>query len=171
LFGIGEDFLQEHRSEMIPLSMFLMKNPDDRFEAVCSMTPIFSRFEESVGGLNKSGTAERFSTGQILAHGRLRCSAGFEDVWLGDAHYDLRTRTQARLCIEYLVKNAAFDVQSARHLIDEIDPYVRERGNFPRSAQIKIDHYFQDRNGKLPQLRKALIASAGRNGKYFLRVK
>jgi len=164
-------FLQEHRSEMIPLSLFLMKNPDGRFEAIRSIVPIFSRFEESVGGLNKSGTVEGFSTGQILTQGRLRYSDGFEDVWLGDAYCNLRKRTQARLCIEYLVKNVAFDVKSARHFIDEIDPYVRERGGYPPAAEIRIYHYFTDRTGKLQKLRKALIGSAGRNGKYFLKIK
>ena len=106
----------------------------------------------------------------ILARGRLRYRPGFEDVWVGDTPFDLRERGKARLCLQYLVEKKAFDASSARHLVDEIDPYVRERGKFPRAAEIKIGHYFNDRRGKLRRLRRELIASAGRNGCYFLRV-
>jgi hypothetical protein len=90
-------------------------------------------------------------------------------VWLGDEHYDLRDRKKARLCIEYLVEKKAFDVASARHLVDEIDPYVRDKGDYLPSAEIKIDHYFNDQTGRLPRLRKDLIRSAGRNGKFYLK--
>jgi hypothetical protein len=107
---------------------------------------------------------------EILARGRLRYSPGFRDVWVGDTHYDLRERAKARLCLQYLVEREAFDTRSARHLVDEIDPYVRMEGDFPPAADIKIDHYFNDRSGKLPRLRRELVASAGRNGRYFLRV-
>jgi hypothetical protein len=106
---------------------------------------------------------------KIKAHGRLRYVPGFEDVWLGSDHYDLRERKKARLCIQYLVENGAFDAGSARHLKDEIDPHVRRQGDFPPAADIKIDHYFKDQKGRLPKLRKDLIVAAGRNGRYFLR--
>ncbi|MBI5386383.1 MAG: hypothetical protein HZA90_17065 [Verrucomicrobia bacterium] len=106
----------------------------------------------------------------LLAVGRLRYRPGFEDVWLGDTHYDLRERKKARLCLQYLVEKRAFDVASARHLVDEIDLYVRQQGNFPRLADIKINHYFNDQTGKLSGLRKALIRPAGRDGRYFLQV-
>ena len=82
----------------------------------------------------------------------------------------MRERNKARLCLQYLVEMKAFDVGSARHLVDEIDPYVREKGNFPRLATIKIDHYFHDRRGNLPTLRRELIASVRGDGRYFLRV-
>jgi hypothetical protein len=72
--------------------------------------------------------------------------------------------------LAYLVENKAFDAKSARHLVDEIDPYVRKEGDFPRLADIKVDDYFNDRSGKLGELRRGLIASGGRNGRYFLRV-
>jgi 7-cyano-7-deazaguanine synthase in queuosine biosynthesis len=107
---------------------------------------------------------------QLLAHGKLRYRMGFEDIWFEDTYYDLRGRIKAQLCIQFLVEQKAFDAKSARHLVDEIDPFVRERGDFLRAANIKIDHYFNDREGKLPGLRKALIATAGRNGRYFLKV-
>ncbi len=94
---------------------------------------------------------------KIEAHGRLRYVPGFEDVWLGSDHYDLRERKKARLCIQYLVENGAFDASSARHLKDEIDPYVRRQGNFLPAADIKIDHYFNDPKGKLLKLRRDLI--------------
>jgi hypothetical protein len=89
---------------------------------------------------------------------------------MGEKHFDLRDRTKARLCIQYLVEKKAFNAKSARHLTKEIDPYVRKHGDYLPSAEIKIDHYFNDAKGVLPQLRKDLIAAAGRNGKYFLRV-
>lgn len=104
----------------------------------------------------------------IYSKGKLQYRLGFEDVWVGDTHYDLRNRKKARLCIQYLVEVQAFDAASARHLLDEIDPYVRERGNYAKSADIKIDHYFNDQKGKLPRLRKELIVSA-RNGRYYLK--
>jgi len=106
----------------------------------------------------------------IVSCGRLRYRPGFDDVWVGDTHYDLRGRVKARLCIQYLVEQSAFDAKSGRHLVNEIDPFVRERGNFLPAADIKVDHYFTDRKGKLSGLRKELIARSGRDGRYFLKV-
>lgn len=117
-----------------------------------------------------AATQKKANEETIHTHGRLRYRAGFADVWLGDEHYDLRERKQARLCLEYLVDKKAFDVDSARHLVDEIDKYVREKGDFPKSADVKIDHYFTDREKRLPKLRKELIQSAGKNGKYYLKL-
>ena len=107
---------------------------------------------------------------RILVRGRLEYRPGLRDVWVGDRHYDLRERTKARLCLEYLVEKQAFDPESARDLVEEIDPYVRDMGNFPRAADIRIDDYFRDGAGRLRGLRRDLIVSAGRNGRYFLRV-
>ena len=107
---------------------------------------------------------------RILVRGRLQYLPGLWEVWVGGRHYDLRERTQARLCLKYLVEQKAFDPESARDLVEEIDPYVRERGNFPRAADIRIDDYFRDGAGRLRGLRRALIVSAGRHGRYFLRV-
>ncbi|MDB6034902.1 MAG: hypothetical protein JWM16_5240 [Verrucomicrobiales bacterium] len=108
---------------------------------------------------------------KILSQGKLRYCPGFNDVWLDDQHFDLRERKKARLCIQYLVENSAFDAGSARHLIDEIDPHVRKVGDFLPSVEIKIDHYFTDKTGRLQKLRKGLIQAAGRNGRFFLKVK
>jgi hypothetical protein len=102
--------------------------------------------------------------------GRLEYRPGLRDVWVGDRHYDLRERTKARLCLQYLVEQKAFDPESARDLVEEIDPYVRDMGNFPRAADIRIDDYFKGGAGRLRGLRRDLIVSAGRNGRYFLRV-
>jgi hypothetical protein len=130
--------------------------------------------EPAGGSVRKRKAQARWSVGApeggILARGRLRYRPGFEDVWVGDTHFDLRERSKARFCLQYLVENGAFDASSARHLVDEIDPYVREKGNFPRAAEIKIGHYFNDRTGTLRRLRNELIASTGRDGCYFLRV-
>jgi len=108
--------------------------------------------------------------GGFVERGKLRYGPGFEDVWVGGVHYDLRERAKARLCLQYLVEKGAFDASSGRHLADEIDPYVRERGNFERAANIKIHHYFTDRDGRLQRLRKELIVNAARSGRYFLKV-
>jgi len=107
----------------------------------------------------------------ISARGRLRYGPGFEDVWVGDTHFDLRERARARLCVQYLAEAEAFDAASARSFADEIDPYVREKGGFGILRDIRLNDYFNDRTGELRRLKRELIASAGRNGRYFLRVK
>ena len=107
---------------------------------------------------------------RIQSIGRLGWRDGFREIWLGEEHYDLRRRPKARLCIEYPVAQKAFNADSAQHLVKEIDPYVREKGDYLQSAAIKIDHYFYDRKGRLPRLRKELIpATARRNGKFYLK--
>jgi hypothetical protein len=126
------------------------------------------RFERKFEGL-----VERWAGAggeRVLVEGRLRYLTGMEDVWLGSIHYDLRSRDKARLCLEYLVRKKAFDSGSARNLVDEIDPYVREKGRFPRAAEVKIGDYFSDRTGRLRALRRDLIGCTGRNGRYFLKV-
>jgi len=95
---------------------------------------------------------------------------GFEDVWFNRQHYDLRGRDKARICLEYLVQKKAFLVRSARHFLNEIDPHVREQGDFIRLSEIKIKDYFREPSGQLAKLRQALIRSAGKNGKYYLNI-
>jgi hypothetical protein len=103
--------------------------------------------------------------------GRLKIYAGYKVVIFDGVPYDLSTRAQARLCLEYMVKEGAFDIQSARHFVKQIDPFVREGSNCARAADPKIDHYFNPPPRKLPELRKALIQSTGlRDGRYFLKV-
>jgi hypothetical protein len=105
----------------------------------------------------------------IRTIGRFQYRDGFEDVWLGGEHYNLRGRNKARLCIQYLIEQQAFTAASARHFVKEIDPYVRNKGDYLPAAEIKIDHYFADLNGRLPRLRKDLVRAAGRNGKFYLK--
>jgi hypothetical protein len=95
---------------------------------------------------------------------------GFEDVWFNRQHYDLRGRDKARICLQYLVQKKAFQVRSARHFLNEIDPHVRKQGDFIRLSEIKIKDYFREPSGQLAKLRQALIRSAGKNGKYYLNV-
>ena len=102
--------------------------------------------------------------------GRLRWENRFLDVWLGGEHYDLRGRAKARFCIQYLVAMQAFDQDSARHLENEIDPFVRKKCQLPPPAEIRIQHYFNDRSGKLARLRRELVKAAGRNGRFYLQV-
>lgn len=114
----------------------------------------------------------RGRTAEILNQiGQFQFRPGFEDVWFGGEHYDLRKRRKARLCLEYLVARKAFDVASARHFENEIDPYVRKKGRLGargKFSDIQIKQYFNDREGRLPKLRKALIRSVAGNGKYYL---
>ena len=106
----------------------------------------------------------------MLEQGRLRYAPGFEEVSVGGTRYDLRERARARLCVRYLVEARAFDASSARSFADEIDPYVRAKGGFGVLRDIRMNDYFNDRTGEMRRLKRDLIASAGRNGRYFLRV-
>jgi|CZKV01.1.fsa_nt_gi hypothetical protein len=107
----------------------------------------------------------------IHTKGKLRCNDGFEQIRIGDDYYDLRKRRKAQLCIEYLFNHQAFNAASARHFLKEIDPYVRKMGDYRRSKDIRIDHYFAGRKGQLfPKLRDELIRAApGRKGKFYLK--
>jgi hypothetical protein len=107
---------------------------------------------------------------ELRTIGRFQYGAGFKDVWLGGEHYDLRGRAKARFCIQYLVAKQAFDADSARHLDTEIDPFVRKKCQLPPPSEIRIQHYFNDRSGKLSRLRRDLVKAAGRNGRFYLQV-
>jgi hypothetical protein len=107
----------------------------------------------------------------MLEQGKLRYAPGFEELSVRGTHYDLRDRARARLCVQYLVEAKAFDADSARSFVDEIDPYVRRRGGFGVLRDVRLNDYFNDRTGEMRRLKRELIASAGRNGRYFLRVK
>lgn len=100
--------------------------------------------------------------------GNFEYLTGFEDVWLNRQHYNLRAHKKARLCLEYLVTNHAMDAATARHFLDEIDPYVRETGDFILLQNIRIKDYFNDPDGRLQKLRQALVQPVGGNGKYYL---
>jgi hypothetical protein len=106
-----------------------------------------------------------------MNEGLLEYRPGFIHIRLGGIDYDLRKRTKARLCIQYLVEKKAFDAGSARSLVRQIDPYVRKHGHFRPSKDIRIDHYFHDRGGMMQKLRHELIEAVGRDGRFFLRVR
>jgi hypothetical protein len=42
-------------------------------------------------------------------------------------------------------------------------------GNYAHPAEPKIDHYFNDKAGRLRKLRKALIHAEGGTGRYYLK--
>ena len=107
--------------------------------------------------------------------GRLRWDNDFNDLYLGEVHYDLTTREAARHCIRYLVMTNAVDKVSARHLENEINKHVREQVKRevlkPGSdGNLRIQHYFSGSGKNLLGLRKELVKPAGRNGCFYLQV-
>ena len=107
--------------------------------------------------------------------GRLRYENNFDDIWVGNTHYDLRNRNTARYCIQFLYMMGAFDRESGCHLEKEIDPYVREMAkldDLPASSDgnLRIQRYFNDPDKKYHNLRNELVKSAGRNGCFYLQV-
>ena len=140
---------------------------------LCAVKPPAELFAPYLPGGERMAGAVSIQTeaGKILWCGKFGYRPGFVDVWLHDEPYNLRERTQARLCIQYLVENEAFSIDSARHFLTQIDPYVRTHSKSPHAAEPKIDHYFTDPTGNLPALRKALIQATGlRDGRFFLKV-
>lgn len=115
-------------------------------------------------------TSAAIPTATEFIRGKLRCSASYEVVNFNGVAYNLHTRKKARLCLQYLFENGAFDAVSAKHLIEEIDPFVRERGGYSRANEIKIQHYFNSEKEMLPELCKQLIAVVPGKGRYFLKV-
>jgi hypothetical protein len=128
----------------------------------------------NLGNWNSDSRSKLNAVGSIHhrmgRHGRFGFEPGFKDVWLGGEHYDLRGRAKARFCIQYLVAKQAFNADSARHLEHEIDPFVRKKCQLPPPSEIRIQHYFNDRSGKLSRLRGDLVKAAGRNGRFYLQV-
>jgi len=101
--------------------------------------------------------------------GRMAYLPGFNDVWLDEVHIDMKPHGKARLCLQCLAENEAYNAESALHLVNEIDPYVRENGGFIKLATIKIADYFKDDTGQLKKLRQAMVQAAGKNGRYYLK--
>lgn len=174
--------LKDHFILLAPTNQFLDANSRGLLKgAKAGFFDLKSNLDLLAGGklqAHKSG-GELFSpylpqssapTGDLIRTiGTFKYRDGFGEVWFGGKHYDLQSRHKARLCIEYLVQKKAFHPTSARHFVDEIDPYVRKKGDYLPSADIKIDHYFNEQKGRLPKLRKDLIRAAGRNGKFYLK--
>jgi hypothetical protein len=105
----------------------------------------------------------------VFVRGRFKYLAGCSEVWFDGEHFDLRKRHTARLCLDYLTGQNAWDELSARHLETEIDPQVRQQCQYPRPAEIRIHHYFKDECGRLAGLRDKLVVAAGKNGRFFLK--
>jgi len=137
-----------------------MGPPNEKVEILKPETLKSEVLAASASGANKN----------IRTVGRFQYGAGFKDVWLGGEHFDLRGRAKARFCLQYLVSKQAFDPDSARHLEKEIDPFVRKKCQLPPPSEIRIQHYFNDRSGKLSRLRSELVKAAGRNGRFYLQV-
>jgi hypothetical protein len=129
-----------------------------------------------LGADSEGGKPEtEIRSGEVIQReGRFAYREGFADVWLGEQHFNLRRRAKARACLRYLVEHHAFDEDSARDLIQEIDPYVRAQCQLPALpgyGELKIHHYFNPSTSDTARLGRELIRPAGRNGRYFLEVK
>ena len=98
--------------------------------------------------------------------GRLAYLPGFNDVWLDGEYIDMKPHGKARLVLQCLAENNAHDVDSAMHLVDEIDVYVRNNSEFPKLQTVKIADYFKGGGGQPKKIRDAVIRSAGK-GKYY----
>jgi hypothetical protein len=123
-------------------------------------------------GSVRTKTALRPGAGAV---GRLKYDNGFNDIWFGGVHHDLRQRNQARYCIQYLVEAGAFEGATARHLETEIEPFVRKKARLPALpassiTNVRIQRYFNDPTKRLQQLRKELIKAEGRTGRFYLDV-
>jgi hypothetical protein len=55
--------------------------------------------------------------------GRMSYLPGFTRVWVDGEEYDLRQRKKVRLCLKFLVEKQALTPESARHFLEEINPY------------------------------------------------
>lgn len=107
-------------------------------------------------------------------NGRLRWANDFKEIRLGDALYNLENRKKARYCLQYLISKRAFDEGSARHLENEIDPFVRKMARMvalPESSRgnLRIQQYFLG-NKTTEKLCRELVRSAG-NGRFYLLTK
>jgi hypothetical protein len=71
----------------------------------------------------------------VFVRGRFKYLAGCSEVWFDGEHFDLRKRHTARLCLDYLTGQNAWDELSARHLETEIDPQVRLQCQYPRPGR------------------------------------
>ena len=175
--------LQRERCAFLPLASCLV--PDGAgFRSTNLEHPILERFAAGVASplairpmaqnpTVKPKGAARPASG---SHGRLRWENDFDDIWVGGVHYDLRSRNTARFCIQFLVERKAFAKSSARHLENEIDPFVRKHAKLPAlpasaDGNLRIQHYFNDPEKKYNDLRKELVKAAGRNGCFYLQVK
>lgn len=175
--------LHRERCAFLPLASCLAPS-DAGFELTNPVRPILDRFAAGVvgwGNLESGKQKAEMESGQKQqpasgAYGRLRWENDFDDIWVGGVHYDLRGRNTARLCIQYLVERKAFAKSSARHLENEIDPFVRKHAKLPAlpasaDGNLRIQHYFNDPEKKYNDLRKELVKAAGRNGCFYLQVK
>jgi hypothetical protein len=106
---------------------------------------------------------------QWTTHGRLDCAPDFNTVTVDGKPFNLRGHEKAQLCLKFLVGEKAFSRGAAKSLLEEIAPYVYGSGNY-RPAKIEMKDLFKDASGELSKLRRSLVKSAGRNGKYFLSV-
>jgi hypothetical protein len=116
---------------------------------------------------------EKYRSTVVFYHsiGNFHYLTGMNDVWLRTRRYDLRAHKKARLLLVCLAEANAVDEKSALHFLNEIDPYVREKGQIGplgKFSETKIQDYFREPTGELASLGQGVIRAVGGNGKYYL---
>ena len=140
------------------------------FEARAGLNPGIALLPEPNAKASAKGVPA-----EAIKLGRMSYLPGFTRIWFAGEEHDLRQRNKARLCIQYLAEQEAFAEASACHFDQQINPYVRAHSRLeplPAHAETKIHHYFNPSQGKLAELGRKLIQSAGHGtGRYFLNVR
>jgi hypothetical protein len=158
------------RTTKQPCRLFFGCEPHGRLDDIRAM---LAEIRAGVVGLaHGPPTADeknRSATIHYHTIGNFHYLTGFNDVWVGGEHFDLSKNIRARLTLKYLVDNHAHDLDSAKHFLTDIEPYVRKKSDSIKLQDIHIKDYFRDPSGQHARLRKLAVIAAGKNGKYFLK--
>jgi len=160
--------LQRHADDLFGRSL-----PDDCLVRILNDTnsatvlPAVAASEKTNGdGKPADDSSGAPATNGKIHLGRMAYLPGFNDVWLDGVYINMARFEKARLVLQCLADNKAHDVDSAMHLVDEIDVYVRNNSEFPKLRTVKIADYFKGGGGQPKKIRDAVIRSAS-NGKYY----
>ena len=115
-----------------------------------------------------TGSGSDLPPNKWIHKGRLHYEEGCNQLYVDGEYFNLQEHQRARLCLLFLINQGAWNRDSARHLRDEIDVFVRSMGEYDAAAAIKIDDYFKDPTGRLFKLQKLLIRSSWGTGKYYI---
>jgi hypothetical protein len=162
-FGAAVELLDRARAGVLPLETNFTVLADGKLQLDDDGKKLFGQL---VCRLDAPAAAD-----QRITIGRFGYLPDFNDVWVDGKPYDLRGHGKARLCLKFLVDEKAFSVGKAKHFLNEIDPHVRQQGGSPKLATIQMKDYFKGGSGALQKLRQGLVLAAGKDGKYYLKVR